>query len=143
MLFAMFNYQGGIANFVGLTLFQPLFASLLSVLTVIICGLVGLPIRLNKKLNNWWRNHFYVSILLGLIGSLACATSLLPSFVEEATYGIDGMDVTQTVPNQILAFSGWLLLGIGTLHTYLPNGIQDKIENLVNHHTNGLTRKME
>ena len=42
MSFAMFDYQGGFANFVGLTLFQPILAILFSILTVIICGLVGL-----------------------------------------------------------------------------------------------------
>lgn len=131
MLFAMFNYQGGIANFVGLTLFQPILAILISVLTVIICGLVGLPIRLYNRLNIWWRTHFYVSILIGLLGLVACALSLMLGFVEEITYRMDGMDMTQTVPNQILSISGWFLVAIGTLHTYPPKFIQDKVEHLI------------
>jgi hypothetical protein len=131
MLFAMFDYQGGFANFVGLTLFQPILAILLSILTVIVCGLVGLPIRLNNGLNTWWRTHFYVSILIGLLGLVACAISLMPGFVEEITYRIDGVDMTETVPNQILSISGWFLVAIGTLHAYLPKFIQDKIESLL------------
>ena len=131
MLFAMFDYQGGFANFVGLTLFQPILAIVLSILTVIVCGLVGLPIRLNNRLNNWWRTHFYVSILIGLLGIVACAISLLPKFVEEITYRMDGMDMTQTVPNQILSISGWFLVAMGTLHAYPPKFIQDKLESLL------------
>lgn len=131
MLFAMFDYQGGFANFVGLTLFQPILAILLSILTVIVCGLVGLPIRLNNRLNTWWRTHFYISILIGFLGLVACAISLMPGFVEEVTYRMDGMDMTQTVPNRILSISGWFIVAIGTLHTYLPKFIQDRLESLL------------
>ena len=131
MLFAMFDYQGGFANFVGLILFQPILAILISILTVIVCGLVGLPIRLNNRLNNWWRTHFYVSIIIGFLGLAACAISLMPGFLEEVTYRMDGMDMNQTVPNQILSISGWFLVAIGTLHTYPPKFIQDKLESLL------------
>lgn len=131
MLFAMFDYQGGFANFIGLTLFQPILAILISILTVIVCGLVGLPIRLNNRLNNWWRTHFYVSILIGFLGLVACAISLIPGFVEEVTYRMDGMDMTQTVPNQILSISGWFLVATGTLHTYPPKLVQDRLESLL------------
>ncbi len=131
MLFAMFDYQGGIANFVGLAIFQPIFAIILSLLTVIICGLIGLPIRLNKRLNNWWRTHFYISILIGFLGIVACAISLMPGFIEEITYRMDGMEMTQTIPNQILSISGWFLVAMGTLHTYPPKFLQDKLENFL------------
>lgn len=131
MLFAMFDYQGGFANFVGLTLFQPILAILISILTVIVCGFVGLPIRLNNRLNTWWRTHFYVSILIGFLGLVAYAISLMPGFVEEVTYRMDGMDMTQTVPNRILSISGWFVVAIGTLHTYLPKFIQDRLESLL------------
>jgi hypothetical protein len=130
MLYAMFDYQGGVANFVGLTFFQPIFALFLSILTVIICGLVGLPIRLNRRLNNWWRTHFYVSILIGFLGLVASVISLMPAFVEEINYRMDGMDMMQTVPNQFLSMTGWFLVAIGTLHTYPPRLLIDKIENL-------------
>ena len=44
---------------------------------------------------------------------------------------MDGMDMTQTVPNQILSISGWFLVAIGTLHLYPPKIIQDKFESLI------------
>jgi hypothetical protein len=104
----------------------------MSILTVIVCGLVGLPIRLNSKLNTWWRTHFYVSILIGVLGLVACVISLMPGFVEEITYRMDGINMTQTVPNQIFSISGWFLVAIGTLHAYPPKGLQDKLEKLFN-----------
>ncbi len=130
MLFAMFDYQGGFVNFVGLTLFQPLLAILFSILTVILCGIVGLPIRLNSRLNNWWRTHFYISILVGVLGLILCAVSLTSGFIEEITYRMEGMDTTQTVQNQILSITGWFLFAMGTLHTYPPKILQDKLEKL-------------
>jgi len=130
-LFAMFDYQGGIAKFIGLTLFQPISAVLVSISTVIICGLIGLPIRLNNRLNTWWRTHFYVSTLIGFLGLVTCAISLMPEFVQEVTYRMDGMDMTQTVPNQALSISGWFLVAIGTLHVYPPKLLQDKLERLL------------
>lgn len=81
----MFDYRGGIANFVGLTLFQPIFAILLSI-------------------------------------------------------RMDGMDITQTVPNQILSISGWFLVAFGTLHTYLPKIFQDKIEKFISKKPNLQTK---
>ncbi|WP_158855881.1 alpha/beta fold hydrolase [Lunatibacter salilacus] len=44
---------------------------------------------------------------------------------------MDGIDVTQTVPNQILSISGWFLVAIETLHAFLPKFIQDKIERVL------------
>lgn len=140
MLFAMFDYQGGFANFAGLILFQPLLAILLSFLTVIFCGLVGLPIRFNNRLHTWWRTHFYVSILIGILGLVACAISLMPGFIEEITYRINGMNMTQTIPNRILSISGWFLAAFGILHAYPPKCIQDKVERLFSRKLNLQTK---
>lgn len=132
MIYAMFDYQGGIANFVGLTIFQPFWAILLSILTVIVCGLVGLPIRLNKRLHNWWRTNYYFSILIGFIGLIACGISLMPEFVEVVTFRMEGMNMKHTVPNQSLSISGWFLVAIGTLHVYPPIILEQKLLVLLN-----------
>jgi hypothetical protein len=55
----------------------------------------------------------------------------MPEFVQEVTYRMDGMDMTQTVPNQALSISGWFLVAIGTLHVYPPKLLQDKLERLL------------
>lgn len=65
------------------------------------------------------------------MGLVACGISLMPGFVEEITYRMAEMDMTRTVPNQILSISGWFLVAIGTLHTYPPKFIQDKLERLI------------
>lgn len=135
MIFAMFEYKGGFANFIGLSLFQPLLGLLFSSLTILFCFLIGLPIRLNKKINIWWRKNFYIPIFLMLIGLSFCVTSLTPGFVEEITYRMEGMNFEDTVPNQFLSVSGWFTLAIGSLHLYLPYRLQQKIEVFVKRKT--------
>jgi hypothetical protein len=131
MIFAIFEYKGGVANFVGLALFQPLLGMLSSGLTVVACLLIGLPIRLNKKLNSWWREHYYISIILILIGFSFCVASLTPSFIEEISYRMDGMDFTNTVPNRFLSIMGVFALSIGTTHLFPPLGLQRLIGSLL------------
>lgn len=131
MVYAMFDYKGGIANFIGLTVFQPIYAIIFSGLTIGICFLVGLPIRLNNRLNTWWRKHFYISTILIFIGLGLCVTSLTPSFIEEVTYSMEGVERTDIVPNQLLSITGWFVLAIGTLHQFPPLGLLQKIEKLI------------
>ena len=130
MVFALFDYEGGFANFVGLTLFQPIAAMVAAVLTVVFCFIVGLPIQLNKKINVWWRKHFYVSLILFFIGISFCAFSLTPQFIEEVTYRMDGMDFEDTVPNSFLSIAGWFFPSFGTLHLFPPYRLQQKFEML-------------
>ena len=120
MAFAMFDYQGGIANFVGIALFQPAFAVFLSLLTILLSFILGLPLRLNRKINRWWRRNFYISIALVMIGLGLCAASVNNNFVEETTYKIEGVERTDTIPNRALSILGWFAVAIGTLHTYPP-----------------------
>ncbi len=131
MVLAVLDYQGGIDNFIGLALFHPILAILFSLLTVVVCGLPGLFIRLNHKLNIWWRTHFYFSILTGFIGFLACIMSFMPGFAEDLIYQSDGMDMVKTVPNTMLFIFGWFMLAFGILHTYPPKYIQDKLERFI------------
>ncbi|CAM4107235.1 hypothetical protein GILI108418_05250 [Gillisia limnaea] len=79
MIFAAFDYQGGIANFIGLAIFQPILAVVLSILTIIICGIIGIPIRINKKFNKWRRTNFYVAVIIAITGISFCIISLFPS----------------------------------------------------------------
>ena len=128
LVFALFDYKGGIANFIGLALFQPLLGLLFSGVTILLCFLVGLPLRLHKKLNIWWRKHFYIAIILIGIGICFCIISLTPKFIEVITYRMEGMDFEETVPNQFLSITGWFALAIGSLHLFPPYQLQQRIE---------------
>ncbi len=137
MIFAAFDYQGGIANFVGLAIFQPILALILSILTIIICGIIGIPIRINDKFNKWWRTNFYVAVIIVITGISFCIISLFPNFIEQVDYRMDGLEQTATVPNRFLSITGWFLIGFGLLHLFLPYKLEDKITEYLDKKLNG------
>lgn len=133
MAFAVFDYEGGVAKFVGLALIHPSLGVLMAILTIIVCFLAGMPIRFIKRLNIWWRRHFYLALVLVLVGMISCAVSLLPNFIEEVDYVIDGMEMVKTVPNQVLSISGWFIAAFGAFHFYPPlESILEKLKNTSN-----------
>lgn len=132
MVFAFFDYQGGIDSFVGMIILQPLLAIIISVFTVFICLLIGLPIRINKKLNKFWREKFYLAPVLALCGIISCALSLLPAFTQEIESIMDGTGQIVTVSNLFLSIIGWFLIAIGFLHWNLPYKIESWLTDWLN-----------
>ncbi|WP_189702675.1 hypothetical protein [Subsaximicrobium wynnwilliamsii] len=127
MIFAISDFRGGFDGIIGIAVFQPIMAIVFSLITVFACGLMGLPIRINKKLNEWWRTKFYVSIILTFIGLLFCIMSFLPNLVQQVEYEIDGIMEIVTIPNIFFAISGWFLIAFGILHSFPPYKLQQKI----------------
>ncbi len=130
MLFALFDYTGGFPNFVGIILFQPLMAIFFSIITIFICGIFGLPIRLNRRINTFWKNHFYLAISLALLGLILCGISIHPNLVEEITW-TDCIEYKHLIPNMYLSISGWFMVGFGLFHTFIPLKIEHKIKHIL------------
>jgi hypothetical protein len=131
LVFALLDYEGGFDNLVGLVLFQPLVAVTLSGSTIGCCLLIGLPIRLIKSINQWWTNHFFLPVILALIGLILLGLSLLPQFIEQKTLMIEGQQMIKQVPNLYLAVTGWLMTAFSILHTYPPNVVRAKMQRMV------------
>jgi hypothetical protein len=131
MVLTMFNYKGGFANFVGLTFFQPIMAIIVSLLIIFLYSLLGLPIRLNKKVNSWWTDRIYIPIILFCIGIVCFIISLMPSFLENVTETMDGVDMTYLAPNQLLLLTSWFLIPFSTLHLYPTKWMQLKVESIL------------
>ena len=131
MIFAFLDYEGGFDSFVGLTIFQPIFAAILSILTIFCCLLIGLPIRLITKLNSWWTRHFYIAILLTSFGLALLGLSLTPQFIETTTITRNGLETTKEIPNGGLVIIGWLLTAFSTLHIYPPNRMTRKAQEIL------------
>lgn len=121
MLLAILDYQGGFDSFFGLIIVQPIIAIIVSVLTVIICFVIGLPIRLNSSVKSWWTRHFYLSILSVLIGILLIILSLLPYFSETVSIVEDEVEQIKQVPNVLLFGCGWFITAFSLLHTFPPS----------------------
>jgi hypothetical protein len=140
MVFALLDYEGGFDSFVGLTIFQPVLAVILSALTIFCCLIFGLPIRLINKLNYWWTQHFYLSILLTFIGLILLGLSLNPDFIETTTITSDGLETTKKIPNSRLVITGWILTAFSALHIYPPRKLTIKAQGIL---TNLTGRKIK
>ena len=129
MFFVLLDNDFGFDGFFGLVIFQPIIAIILSGLTIFVCLIVGLPIRLNNKLNYWWTTNFYISIIGTIFGLTFLFLALLPTFRETVTADIDGQQTLKQIPNSILSYLGWLLTAFSILHTYPPRQLTNIIEN--------------
>ena len=130
MVFALLDYQSGIDGLVGLPLFQPVFATIISIVTISLCFVAGLPIRLHRGVREWWVRYYYIAIIGIVAGFVLLALSLLPQF--QMTVLTDGQDVTKQIPNIGFVMTGWFILAFSTLHLFPPEIIIKKIKKVTN-----------
>lgn len=99
-------------------IFQPIFAIVLSTLTIIACIIVGLPIRLIPSVKSWWSSKPFI-IFLGLtIGIILLLLSLNTNFTETQNFTTDGIEKEKEIPNYSPALTGWFLTAFCLLHFY-------------------------
>ena len=129
MHFALLDSDLGFDGLVGLLIFQPIWAIIFSSLTILLCLIVGLPIRLNKKMNHWWTTNFYIPIIGIVVGlSLLILAILNKETISTTIDGIDGEEVLRQIPDLTLTRCGWLPTIFCILHTYLPRQLTDGIK---------------
>lgn len=104
------------ANAVGFLIFQLIFGFFLCSVTIVVCIIVGLPIRLIKEAYNWWSKKPYLIFVGVTIGIILLIVSL--NFTKTTNIKIDGNVRTTQVPNTSLATSGWFLIAFCLLHFY-------------------------
>lgn len=131
MVFLLLDNEGGFDNFIGLAVFQPIIAVIISVLITLGCLVVGLPIRLNKKLKKWWTQYYYFAIVLTFIGITLLVLSLMPYYMETFVVSINGFEIIKVIPNDELLVTGWLLTGFSTLHIYPPNKFINLVQDIL------------
>lgn len=130
MFFALLDSDFGFDGLLGLFVFQPIFALILSGLTIFVCLIAGLPIRLNSKLNYWWTTNFYTAIIGTVFGLTFLFLALLPTFRETVTYDLDGQPTLKQIPNSVLSISGWFLTAFSLLHIYPPRQLTEKVKTI-------------
>ena len=131
MFFALLDYEGGFESLVGMAIFQPIIAVIISIFSILFCLVLGLPIRLIKTLRKWWSRNFYIAIALTFLGLTFLGLSFMPQFIEQATITRDDLEVTKAIPHAGLAITGWLLTTFSILHTYPPERLIIKVQNIL------------
>lgn len=129
MVFALFDYQGGIADFLGITLIQPLIGAIVSLLTILVCFAIGLPIRLKKKINEWWIKHYYLA-LAGMMAGFALIF-LSQVYSTSIKFISQGTEVYRKMPDLYFLFTGWFLSAFSLLHLYPSFYLIEEFEKFV------------
>ena len=121
------DYQGGVDSYIGMAIIQPIFGAILSILTIFICTVLGLPLRFHERLNNWWIKHYYISLIGLFIGLTLLVISIMPKCMNNVSVYNDGQEKIKNIPNSIVAVSGWILIAFSTLHLYPPKSLTRKL----------------
>ncbi|WP_417429972.1 hypothetical protein [Halpernia sp.] len=127
MIFALQDNDFGFDGLFGFFVIQPFFAIIISALSIFICFILGLPIRLNKKINSWWISHFYITIIGIFIGVLLLIISFFPLFRESVFVNINDSEVLKVTPNLTFVCIGWFLVTFSVLHTFPPKQLTNLI----------------
>jgi len=101
---------------IGFLLFQPILALVLTAMTIIACFVIGLPIRLSARLNEWWKARPFIALGGVFIGIVLLILSMI--FTEQKTIFIDGEAQVRQVPGAALSITGWFLSGFCLMHFY-------------------------
>lgn len=126
MLFALIDYSSGINGFIGITFIQPIFAAIASFISIVFCFLLGLPIRLSTRIKDWWIDHFYLPLIIMIVGIVLLSLSVIPFFSKEIVDFTNGSEIKRMVPNLAMIILGWFLTTFSILHTYPSRKLIEK-----------------
>ena len=107
-----------IPTLIGFVIFQPFLGFLISVITILLCLLIGLPLRKLNNLHEWLLKKNVLSILLAFLGFIFLVISFLPGISNFQIIDVNGMEVEKLMPNTYLLSTGWFLIAFGILHFY-------------------------
>jgi magnesium-transporting ATPase (P-type) len=124
MVLAITDYQGGFEGFVGIAIVQPIMGAIVCLLSILACFIVGLPIRLARTINNWWINHFWISVIGIVLGIILIIISFFPMFRESVKVNTEGIEGMKEIPSIVVLSSGWFVTTFFTLHIYPPSFIR-------------------
>ncbi len=106
-------YDGFITMVAG-----PIFGAIFTTITIGVLVLLGLPLRLVRPLNIFWRRNWWIAPCLAALAILMMALSYLPSLRIEL-YNPETQQNFQSF-HPTLSIGGWLLMLFSILHTYPP-----------------------
>jgi hypothetical protein len=132
MIFVVMDYQGGIDSFIGTTIIQPILGGLFSIMTIGICVLIGLPIRISETINIWWIKRTWLAIFALVLGLCLMTLSLLPSMRDTINSTIEDEIIQRQIPDPVFAICGWFVTAFSLLHLFPPYKLKISIERIVN-----------
>lgn len=112
------NTEADLISEVGLLVIQPIIGSIIIAVTICICFVIGLPIRLNSRLNRWWTGKPLVPLMGIAVGILFFIVAYSSGFIEQREITQDGGPYLKQLPNYNLSLIGWFTIAFSLLHFY-------------------------
>lgn len=100
-------------------IFQPIIGALCTGVAVLLCFLVGLPIRLVIRPRRFWRHIWWLPFALGTLGFVLMVLSWQPPFRQTVHNDVSDPDMRMFQP--ALSLAGWLLSIFAALHFWFPS----------------------
>jgi hypothetical protein len=94
--------------------------------TIVICLLVGLPIRLIPKVHKWWYSNSYIAFIGLALGFLTIYVS--SNFTDTIKVVENETEVIKQIPNYTILGIGWFTSAFFLLHFYPIRFIESIIE---------------
>jgi hypothetical protein len=130
MMYSILDNEEADLISLSILLFEdPLWGILFSVLTIFVCGIIGLPVRYNINLHNWWVKHAYISLIGFVIGLLILMLAFNDSYTENVDTDFNRDTLKKHTPNLFLIIAGWFICAFSILHCY-PFAIIKFVSNL-------------
>ena len=97
-------------------IFQPIMGAIFAAVAVVLCFILGLPIRFIRSLRKVWRSVWWLPLFVGAVGFVFMVMSwvLRVTVHDPAT----GMEVQTFQP--AMAIVGWFLSVFAALHFWFP-----------------------
>ena len=102
---------------------QPIIGGIFTAIAIAVLIIIGLPIRLVRSINQWWRYYWWIPLTIGTIAFVMMCASWHPS-LRIIVFDSELQRDTETF-NPVLSIGGWLLTLFAVLHFY-PSRLFDK-----------------
>lgn len=102
----------------GFLTLQPIIGFIFTISTIAICLLIGLPIRLNNKVQTFWLSKPFIPVSGFIFGLFMLMLSFNSNFTTIEDVTVEFHVVQHEIPNLYLSFVGWFLVGFSLLHFY-------------------------
>ena len=99
-------------------IFHPIIAVILTSIAIGVVGVVGIPIRLGRRLRLWWIDHWWISLVIGTIAFAMMWASWLPD-LRTQVWNPD-LETHEDSFHPTLGFGGWLLTIFAVFHFFPP-----------------------
>lgn len=102
----------------NMPLFLLIIPAILILSTIVVCFLIGLPIRMILSLREWWLSRPFIALVALLTGLAILTLAWNSNFIDTKIILVNEEEIIQETPNIYLLAIGWFFTAFSLLHFY-------------------------